>query len=60
MREETQHNATESLGSKQRRKEQKRKLQNSWKTIKIAISTYVSVIVLNVNSLIKRHRVVNE
>lgn len=36
------------------RKEQKRKLQNSRKTIKMAISAYVSVIMLNANSLIKR------
>lgn len=41
------------------RKEQKRKLQNSRKTIKMAISAYVSVIMLNANSLIKRHRVVS-
>ena len=63
-RKESKHNTKDNhqITEKRAKEEEKNKkeLQNNPKTInKMVISTYLSIITLNVNALIKIHRVVN-
>ena len=57
----TKENHQTAKGKTKRRKEERRTAKINWKTREMmAISTYLSIIIVNgLNALIKRHRVAN-